>query len=368
MKRHLTILASLIFCLAASAPQASAQPKKSRVANNNRRLAQQQGQTASRAAIMFPTAVDVPQEVTWRRDIYRSLDLAKDENAPLYYPEKPQGGSRNLFALLFELFRTGKLPVYEYNQNAVEDFSPAKRMHFKAYLDKYGIPYQIDGNSIQVDDIDVPSDEVRSYFVKESSYFDQNTATYHTRIVAFCPVTSRSIDDFSLDTRPEPLFWVKMEDAEPYLSQHMVMVSNVNNAARMSLADYFATNKYKGKIYMTTNMQGKALSQMFPTDSLLAKEQKRIEKEMTDFERHIWTEPVDSAEIARRDSAAAAEAGKGRRSRVARTSRTSSGSSARSARASRSSSSSSAKVKAEKAPKSSGGSSSPRVSVRRQRH
>ena len=66
----------------------------------------------------------------------------------------------------------------------------------------------------------------------------------------------------SADVQKSPLFWVKMEDIEPYLSQQMVMTSNINNAATMSMADFFETNKYKGDIYMTTNMQGKSLAQM----------------------------------------------------------------------------------------------------------
>ena len=108
-----------------------------------------------------------------------------------------------------------------------------------------------------------------SYFVKESSYYDQHTATYHSRVVALCPVLHRSngyIDfnspSMSADVQKSPLFWVKMEDIESYLSQNMVMTSNYNNAATMSMADFFDTNKYKGDIYMTTNMQGKSLAQM----------------------------------------------------------------------------------------------------------
>ena len=59
---------------------------------------------------------------------------------------------------------------------------------------------------------------------------------------------------------------------------------------------------------MTTNMQNKAIMDYCKTDSDVVKEQKRLEKEMTDFEKHIWTPPVDSATIAKRDSIAAAEA------------------------------------------------------------
>ena len=36
---------------------------------------------------MFPTAIDMPEEVVWRRDIYRELNLEEDANAGLYYPE-----------------------------------------------------------------------------------------------------------------------------------------------------------------------------------------------------------------------------------------------------------------------------------------
>lgn len=42
---------------------------------------------------------------------------------------------------------------------------------------------------------------------------------------------------------------------------------------------------YKGKIYKTTNMLGKTLSQYCHTDSAMIKEQKRIEGELAAFEK-----------------------------------------------------------------------------------
>ena len=132
------------------------------------------------------------------------------------------------------------------------------------------------------------------------------------------------------------------------------MTSNLNNAAVMSMDDYFTKNMYKGKIYKTTNMLGKTLAQYCPTDSAMAKEQKRIEKELADFEQNLWgkPEPKDSLDsIARIDKKAAkALAKKNRRARG--------------------SSSSAAKVKKSRPSSSSSGSSSgsARVTVRRQRH
>lgn len=116
---------------------------------------------------------------------------------------------------------------------------------------------------------------------------------------------------------------------------------------------------------MTTNMQNRSLQQYCTTDSALVKEQKRIEKEITDFEKNIWATPVDSVELARQDSIAnAANAKKGRR-RVS-SSATTGKATASSSRTSRRSSASK-KEKSEKS-SSSSGSSAPRVSVRRQRH
>ena len=359
----------------------AAQPQKSRVQNNNRTTAAKTTTAAapgtSRASLMFPTAVDVPEDPSWRRDIYRSIDLTKDENAALYYPVEPQGGNMNLFTLLFKLLNTGKIPAYDYQLDGVENFEQSNRMHFKDMLERQGIFYEVDGNSIKVNQADIPSAEVLSYYVKESSYYDQNTATYHSRIVALCPVLHRAADEFAIrsyvsedgeeenmqnqNVQKFPLFWVKYDDVKTYLSGQDVMTSNLNNAAKMSMDDFFSTNHYKGDIYMTTNMQNKSLQQYCATDSLLKKEQNRIEKQISDFEEHIWSTPVDSVELARRDSIAAASV-KGKKGKAATDKASSSAS-----RSARRSSASSGKEKSGGS-SSGGGNGAPRVSVRRQRH
>ncbi len=375
MKRiNLIVLLIVVNCQLATV-NCFAQPQKSRVQNNRTTAARNAAAVGTdRASLMFPTAVDVPEDPSWRRDIYRSIDLTKDENAALYYPVEPQGGQMNLFTLLFKLLNTGKIPAYEYQLDGIENFQQSNRMHFKDLLDRQKISYEVDGNSIKVEQADIPSADVLSYYVKESSYYDQNTATYHSRIVALCPVLHKAADEYyvretvseddddqsSLNIQKFPLFWVKYDDIKTYLSGQDVMTSNLNNAARMSMDDFFSTNHYKGDIYMTTNMQNKSLQQYCATDSLLKKEQTRIEKQMTDFEEHIWSTPVDSVEQARRDSIAALNL-KGKKARKAAEASSSA------ARSSRRAASSSKKEKSG-GNSSGGGNGAPRVSVRRQRH
>ena len=95
-------------------------------------------------------------------------------------------------------------------------------------------------------------------------------------------------DDFGGEASKYPLFWVKYADLEPFLSRQTVMTSNLNNAATMSMEDFFTLNHYEGKIYKTNNMLGKTLAQYCPNDTALAKEQQKIEAELKAFEQNIF--------------------------------------------------------------------------------
>ena len=354
MNRILTILLAAIFC----ADIASAQP-----AARRREQAQQQQQKdqglSVRAQISFPTQKAMDEDVVWRRDIYREISLTDDANAGLYYPVEPVGSQMNLFTYIFKLVLRRAVPAYEYRLDGNEVFDDASKINMKSFLDNYHIFYERTDRGIRIDDSDIPSREVTAYYVKESTYFDDRNAAFHTKVLALCPILKRD-DDFGDAATSYPLFWVKYDDLAPFLTKQTIMTSNLNNAATMSMDDYFTKNLYKGKIYKTTNMLGKTLAQYCPTDSAMAKEQQRIEKELADFEQDVWgkPEPKDSLDsIARVDKKAAkAIAKKNRRaggasSAVSKTSAT--------------------KVKKQRS-QSSGSSSSAggaaRVTVRRQRH
>ena len=259
-----------------------------------RKQAQQKAQQSNadnmtlRAKLYFPTAIPMDEDVVWRRDIYRELNLTDDANAALYYPVEPTDGKMNLFTYIFKLMFTGRVPVYQYRMDGNEDFSAANRLTPKAFVDNYHIYYEkTDNGKVHIDDSDIPSAEVKAYYVKETSYYDQKTASFHTKVLALCPIMTRN-DDFGDVGNKYPLFWVKYDDLAPFLAKQQLMTSNVNNAAVMSAEDYFTKNLYRGKIYKTNNMQGNTLAQYCPSDSAMAKEQKRIEAELAAFEKNIW--------------------------------------------------------------------------------
>ena len=244
-----------------------------------------------RAQISFPTVVDMPEEVVWRRDIYREIDLTKNDNAGLYYPVEPQGKQLNLFTYIFKLAQNGYIPVYEYPTDGSDVFTNDTKVEMKTILDNYHIFYEEQDGKLKVDNSDIPSSEVRKFFLKESAYYDQANSSFHIKVLALCPVMLRE-DDFGGEATQYPLFWVKYSDLEPFLNRQTVMPSSLNNAATMSMDDFFTLNMYRGQIYKTNNAQGKTLAQYCPDEAAMTAEQKRIEKELADFHKTIFGDPV----------------------------------------------------------------------------
>ena len=340
----------------------SAQPKKSRVQTTQQAQQQQkqntqaQGGMTRRMQISYPVALDMPEDVVWRRDIYRELDLHDDANAGLYYPVQPQGKQLNLFTYIFKLAQNNYIPIYEYSvaNDGNDDFSASAKVTLKTVLDNYHIFYEEQDGKLKVDNSDIPSAEVLKYFLKESAYYDQGNATFHIKPLALCPVMMRD-DDFGGETAQYPLFWVKYADLEPFLSRQTVMTSNVNNAATMSMDDYFTLNKYQGKIYKTNNMLGRTLAQIAGGDSAkLSQEQQRIEAELKAFRNNIYGDRAKKDSLDSLANAQPENVKAEKKERKAKTETVEKAEKASTRRAKSSSSSSS--------------SSAARVSVRRQRH
>lgn len=282
MKKKLLFI-SLLLCVVqfaiAQPPARRAQQQRAQQSNANT--------ISMRAQLSYPTEAKMAEDVVWRRDIYRELDLTQDANAGLYYPVEPMGTQMNLFCYIFKLMMTGNIRAYEYRLDGNETFEDSARVKPLAFLDNYHVYYERTDRGIRIDDSDIPSREVTAYYIKESAYYDQATATFHTKVLALCPIMKR-VDDFGDGATSYPLFWVKYEDLAPFLSKQTIMTSNLNNAAVMSVDDYFTKNLYKGKIYKTNNMLGRTLSQEYPTDSAMANAQKRIEAEIKLFEKNMW--------------------------------------------------------------------------------
>ena len=237
----------------------------------------------------------MPTDLTWRRDIYRELDLKKEKNAALYYPEEPLGDRVNFFTLILSLIQDGKIKAYEYRLDGNELFTPDNEIDLESILDKFYIDYKKDEKGKYI--IDIPSSDIGKYYIKESHYLDK-LSNYQIKVTAICPVLMEG--GFGDKPTAYPMFWLNYDEISPYLGQTQVMTSSYNNTSNMTLDDYFVMRQYDGDIYKTSNLRNVPLSDYCETDSALQAERARIEKQLRDFQNGLWNdaEPETESNIA----------------------------------------------------------------------
>lgn len=231
-------------------------------------------------------------DLTWMRVIYRSLDLNKEKNQPLYYPEEPLAGEENLFFVIMHLLANNQIPAFDY-LDGKEIFTDQYRVKVKDVLDRFHILYSeakgsTDKNpKFKIEDSDIPSNEVKSYYILERWEFDRNSNKMKTRIEAICPVLHRS-GDFGEESVKYPMFWVKFDALRPTLSQQYVFTDNDNNLARYSLDDYFNLGMYEGDIYKTRNLKNLSMMQMYSDPDDLKRAQDSIDNRLNNYAKNLW--------------------------------------------------------------------------------
>ncbi len=245
---------------------------------NKQKLQPSIDQLSERAKTFGATDRDPYEHASWLRSIYRSIDLTSRANTPLYSPQVATEREGNLFAQIFLLYASGKIPVYEYI-DGTEQLDEAHLLSFKDFLERFHIDYTEGRPS------DIPSSDVKSYYLKEVHLFDEGTSTYMTEVSALCPILS-GIGDYG-ELRM-PLFWVKYSDLLPYLQTQRIALSAQNGVRHSTLDDFFRLGLYEGEIIKADDLLGRTLMEEYPTLEAQKEAQKRIERELSDFQAQLY--------------------------------------------------------------------------------
>ncbi len=228
-------------------------------------------------------------DLAYLRQIYRAIDLTKDANTPLYFPEDVVDGQENLFRLMLRLIVDGQVPAYEYLDGR-EVFTDQYKVNVPEMLDRFGIYYTQSGSErnpkITIEEADVPTGQVLTYYILERWEFDRRSNQMKTKVEAICPVLSRSGDYGGNDRYP--MFWVKFDQLRPFLAQQHVFLSDDNNLQQYSLDDYFNLTMYDGEIYKTRNLRNLSMAQMYPDEDDMKRAQDSIDRRLREFGKNLW--------------------------------------------------------------------------------
>lgn len=241
----------------------------------------------------------------WMRVIYRHIDLDKDQNAPLYFPEEAVDGQENLFRIIMRLLANNQITAYEYLDGR-EIFTDKYQMKVRDLLDRFHIPYTNAKGSTEknprfvIDESDVPTNEVLSYYAIERWEFDSRHNRMRTVVEAICPVLHRS-GDFGGEAVKYPMFWVKYADIKPWLAQQTIFTSDDNNLPTCTYDDFFNLTMYQGDIYKTRNLKNRSMMQLYPDPDAMRAAQDSIQNRLDTFEEKLWV-PDREDVIAKKDN------------------------------------------------------------------
>lgn len=277
-------------------------------AQESSRRRQQQSQNNSglpelsvRAASKNDDQTQNIDNVVWLKEIYRWIDLTKEENAPLYYPINPIGNRMNFFTMVFKLMSEGKVKAYEVLDGR-EIFTEKYEANFEEYvLKRFNILYTSEKRGTQtiytIDESDIPSAQVTLFLIKEAWYFNQANGTFDKKILAICPMLVEEDYEFGGGSTRSTMFWLPYENIRPYIAQSPIMTSNVNNALTYTVDDFFRKNMYEGEIVKTTNLMNRTLAQQYGDSAQALKHaQDSIEAQLKFFEEQLWVK-IDSSLI-----------------------------------------------------------------------
>ena len=353
----------LSICLLLSAIDSHAQVIKKSESDDKKK---DETQLSVRAQSLYDTQDASDADIPWMRVIYRQIDLTQEKNMPLYYPEESTETQENLFRIIMKLLANNQIPAYEYLDGR-EIFTDEYRIKVQEMFDRFHILYaQAKGFSeknprFTLEESDIPSNEVLSYYILEKWIFDRRSSQVKASVEAICPVLHRT-GDFGGEPVKYPMFWVKYNDIRPYIARQYILASNENNIAQYNYDDYFQMRMFDGEIYKTQNLRNQSLMQMFPNDSIRKHAQDSIERQLENFNENLWVPSPE--ELAKAQEEQEAKEAQANGEEVTGDKQKKSKSSSRSARAKKQKE---AKVKKQKQPKQQKAASAPVRSVRRTR-
>ena len=312
MKNLRLIIALLLIGLAV---QAGAQVTK-RADGDSRKKDKKEGAAAitDRQQSFYEVREPSDADLQWMKVIYRSLDLTKGKNPALYYPEVPNEDGENLYFIIMRLLAKNQISAYEYLVDGREMFTDEFKVKVNELFDRFSIYYTEAKGSTAKNPIydfeaaDIRASEVLSYYIIEKWEFDTRSNQMKARVEALCPVLHQA-DDWSGESVPYPMFWVKLNDIRPYMAQQYVFTDDDNNLARYSIDDFFKLNMYTGDIIKTKNLRNLSLRQMFPDTTAYRNAQDSIENRLRSFNKDLWVPPLEVLQArAEAEEAALAEA------------------------------------------------------------
>jgi gliding motility associated protien GldN len=240
-----------------------------------------------------PYAYVRESDVSFSKDIWRSIDLRHRMNMPLRYPLEgtmSDGQRYSLFGLIMEGIKSEEITPYYYNPIAgwKDPFSQISSLE-EVYRNSGGDTIRDDdGNFLEVRQGNI---DILQFQVQEQWYFDKQHSTMSVRIVALAPVYYQRYDEVTGDLLPSPRqgipFVVHFPQCRRLFATHSVYNPN-NDAQAISFDDLFMQRRFSSTIIAESNVFGNRMLIDYKLGQDVLLEAERIKNDLFIAEHDLW--------------------------------------------------------------------------------
>jgi gliding motility associated protien GldN len=249
------------------------------------------------------------EDIVWRRDIYRIIDMRQKQNFQLYFPVMPDDPTYwSLYRLVLDAVSNG-VTIYRPDQYVIKPTFSQDRIIPKKEVpdyfmtgtwadldredpDTYLLQYD-SASQVLTPNFTRYENYVRNqvkFLVQEVVFFNRHYSRLYSKILAIAPLYAGNVSETDTPMQAlykQILFWVPFESFRPYMAQQYVTPRG-NDSRRVTFEDFFALKKYSSYIVGANNVYSRMIPEIATTREEIQNEQQRIENELLNIEQDLW--------------------------------------------------------------------------------
>jgi len=267
-------------------------------------------QELNEAADSIVTVFHRAEDIVWRRDIYRIIDMRQKQNFQLYFPIEPDDPHyMSMYRLMVDAVQKGLTIFYPSDRVLKPVFSEATIVPKDKVIDQFVVggigeldredetSYILNYDSI-ADSLSFQPYNYQAYvrnqlkyLVYEVIFFSRATSKMYRKIIAIAPLqpdqATGGEEEPGRFMRESVKFWTLYDELRPYLAAHYIIPTQ-NEAKRVTFEEFFEKRLFSSYIIGEGNIYNRMILDYCTTEQEAKQEQARIEYELLTFEQDLW--------------------------------------------------------------------------------